>query len=648
MGKLGAVSAIVLVCTAVVAGAGAVAGAQTAGNDETATADIEVTDAAVDQSTVQSGEAVGVSATLENTGDASGSFTAELRIDGETVETQRSEVDGGGSTAVGFSYTFQEAGEYDVAVSGTQAGTVTVRDPATFDVESVSVSESTVETGEQVGIDVTVANTGDTAGETDVRLAANRDQIGSRTVSVASGETETVSFEQTFEEAGTYTLTANGQAETTLTVTEPAAFTVESASLGTSSATTGEPVEVSATVGNTGTEADEFTAELRVDGEVRETRSVALDGGETTTVTFTPTFDAAGDYTVAVGNASAGTVTVTSPTESDGDNDEPNSGSSDPADDEDDADEGADDATETRTLQEETPPPVTGPPTVTRATSDGRVSLGIADVPAGTSVSESLNLSVGTTESVALSAVELTFDTDTRQFNATFAAPDDGPTVRDRTLGYVVADATVNGSSVSEVQYTFETTAASDEGGTVQVYQRADDGWTKVETTRTGTTVIATTTGFAPVAVVASSTAPQKATDPTEDASQQPGETSQLTVTSATVPADFVRRGYDATVRATVENPTDSAVTETLAVTVDGERVTTRSVQVDPGEQRTVRIEFPATAGSVRVDGVSAGQVSTLPANGTAETTSGSGPGFGWVAVVVALGLLLLSGARRQ
>jgi hypothetical protein len=49
---------------------------------------------------------------------------------------------------------------------------------------------------------------------------------------------------------------------------------------------------------------------LQVDGEVVATKSVAVGAGESTTVTFTHAFDAAGDYEIVVEDVTAGTLSV--------------------------------------------------------------------------------------------------------------------------------------------------------------------------------------------------------------------------------------------------------------------------------------------------------------------------------------------------
>lgn len=88
--------------------------------------DMQVTDANVEPTTVTTSDSVEVTATIENTGNAQGSFDAVLQIDGSDVSTQSVTVNAGQTTTVTFDHTFDATGDYTVAVSGTDAGTVEV------------------------------------------------------------------------------------------------------------------------------------------------------------------------------------------------------------------------------------------------------------------------------------------------------------------------------------------------------------------------------------------------------------------------------------------------------------------------------------------------------------------------------------------
>jgi len=124
------------------------------------------------------------------------------------------------------------------------------------------------------------------------------------------------------------------------------------------------------------------------------------------------------------------------------------------------------------------------------------------------------------------------------------------------------------------------------------------------------------------------------------------GGESRVDVVETRLPADWVKRGYDATVLTTVVNPGDRPATETLAVTLDGDQVATRTVELSPDTRRTLRIEFPARQGTIAIDGVRAGQLNVSDTWGaeepTARPTEASGPGFGFALLVPLFVSLLL------
>jgi len=91
---------------------------------------------------------------------------------------------------------------------------------------------------------------------------------------------------------------------------DPPSPTVADARAEPTNPVAGAPVTVSATVSNpAGTEQD-HAVELLVDGAAVATRTVTVSGDTERTVTFTHRFGEPGEYAVAVGDATAGTVSV--------------------------------------------------------------------------------------------------------------------------------------------------------------------------------------------------------------------------------------------------------------------------------------------------------------------------------------------------
>jgi len=106
--------------------------------------------------------------------------------------------------------------------------------------------------------------------------------------------------------------------------------------------------------------------------------------------------------------------------------------------------------------------------------------------------------------------------------------------------------------------------------------------------------------------------------------------------------SDWVRDGFNASVQLTVVNRGNTTVTETVEVTVDQEPVANETVRVSPGERTTATIEFLATEGTVRVEGVEVGALSvgdswTPVEDSEQQATASRGPGFGGVGAVAAI-----------
>jgi len=87
-----------------------------------------VTNATLGATEADVGEPVPVTATVANDGEADGTFTAELVVDGTVVDTQRVTVPAGETRTVTFERSFRVERDAGIGVSGSPAGTVTVGD----------------------------------------------------------------------------------------------------------------------------------------------------------------------------------------------------------------------------------------------------------------------------------------------------------------------------------------------------------------------------------------------------------------------------------------------------------------------------------------------------------------------------------------
>jgi hypothetical protein len=278
-----------------------------------APADLSVTEARSSNGRVQTGETVRITATVANAGDVAGETTVSLEIDGRVVENAGVEVAGGESKKVTFTRQFETRGDRSVAVDDVSAGTVSVLAPPNVVVTGAEMSKDEVLVGEPLSVQVSVENTGDSSGATTVALAVDGTVVDSTEVTVDGQEAETVEFTRAFEEVGAKTLRINGVSIGQVSVLAPATFEITSTGVSNETVMTTDTVLTTAAVRNTGDVEGTYDAALQVDGQQAQSTAVTLDSGESTTVSFEHQFESPGEYTLRVGNATAGTVSALLP-----------------------------------------------------------------------------------------------------------------------------------------------------------------------------------------------------------------------------------------------------------------------------------------------------------------------------------------------
>ena len=280
--------------------------------EEPTPAEFETSDVTLGENPIEEGDSVDVEATVENVGDESGEHTATLYVDGEERATETIELEGGASTSVTFTEMFETVGEYEVTVDDAPAVTLTVEQPATFEVGEASLDETTITEGESVEVAADVENVGDRDGTFTAELVVDGAVVDTQDVHVEAGSAETVSFVESFADPGEYEIEVNDAHAGTLTVEEEpeADLEVTEADLESSTITEGEYVEVMATVENTGDSEGSMTVNLVVDGTVEESTEITVPANDATTVTFTYEPSDPGEYEFGVNDVHAGTLTV--------------------------------------------------------------------------------------------------------------------------------------------------------------------------------------------------------------------------------------------------------------------------------------------------------------------------------------------------
>jgi len=274
-------------------------------------------------SPVLAGDTLDVTATIENVGGESTSQTVALSIDGILQGTRVVELGGGESVTRTFSWETSSdttTGAHEARVAANDPGSAGSGDNATFRVVdninpsfavTITGTDSPVLIGDTLTVSALVENEGLSNGTQTLSLSANGTERDSRSVSLDSGESTsvTLSWATGAGDAGTYTASVasandSASAEVRVEPPTPASFDVAIDST-TSAVTEGDTLDVTALVNNTGDQAGTQTVALSINGTERANETVTLGPGENATVTLSWTTGAgdAGTYTASVASA---------------------------------------------------------------------------------------------------------------------------------------------------------------------------------------------------------------------------------------------------------------------------------------------------------------------------------------------------------
>lgn len=157
----------------------------------------------------------------------------------------------------------------------------------------------TLAAGETLSVEATVENVGGGIGTYETRFVVDGTVETTDSGELDPGETATVTFERTFDEAGTYDVRVANR-ELTVTVRDPATPRVTSIE-APESVTVGEPFTVRATVDNEAAWPAAGEVSLSLDGEESRTETVRLPPTSRLTYTGTVTIGEAGEHVVRVG-----------------------------------------------------------------------------------------------------------------------------------------------------------------------------------------------------------------------------------------------------------------------------------------------------------------------------------------------------------
>ena len=161
-------------------------------------AEFQVTDLTVNPSSAIAGEAVEISVKVTNVGEESGTYTANLKIDGVTKDGKDVTLAGQATDVVKFEVTETNAGTYSAEVDGA-TGSFTVEAPVVasdkIDLLRVFVNPYEVWEGETVTITVKANNTANQEETLGVRLLVAGEAVATKQATLAAGESDgTVTF----------------------------------------------------------------------------------------------------------------------------------------------------------------------------------------------------------------------------------------------------------------------------------------------------------------------------------------------------------------------------------------------------------------------------------------------------------------------
>jgi surface glycoprotein (TIGR04207 family) len=179
------------------------------------------------------GEHLTVTATIENTGDVSGTQTIRLSVNGTERNSTTRTLGPAESQEVQLTWntTGVDAERYTVEVASSDdiaTGTVSVQAAAAnISVDSSSLSTDTITAGGTVTVTATVNNTGAVAGTETIALSAGDTQLAMQEVTIDAGNTTEITFAEygASLDPGTYEVRVGNRSAGTLTIEESSSGT---------------------------------------------------------------------------------------------------------------------------------------------------------------------------------------------------------------------------------------------------------------------------------------------------------------------------------------------------------------------------------------------------------------------------------------
>jgi hypothetical protein len=152
---------------------------------------------------VRVGEEATVGVSVQNMGGEPGWQTLSLTVDGAVVTTKTVNVSPGATQTVTFAMVTDVVGSHEIAIGGL-SDTLNVVSGAEFMLSSLLVSPANVHPGETALASVDVSNVSEVEGKYKATLMVADREVDTTEVTIAPGETKTVTFSVARDEPGNW------------------------------------------------------------------------------------------------------------------------------------------------------------------------------------------------------------------------------------------------------------------------------------------------------------------------------------------------------------------------------------------------------------------------------------------------------------
>jgi hypothetical protein len=182
-----------------------------------------------------------------------------------------------------------------------------------YEVVSLNMTPTKIATGEKVTIEVKVRNINSETDTYNVPLMVDGVADSRKSVTLAPGATEQLSFVLTINHAGIYKISV-GSKESTLTVRKPSPpdWRLSNLEINPSEVNIGENLVITAELTNIGGSQGSYTAELKIDDITNQVEKLTVPAGTDYMLVFKISKALPGTYKVALGDLT-GQFTVKEP-----------------------------------------------------------------------------------------------------------------------------------------------------------------------------------------------------------------------------------------------------------------------------------------------------------------------------------------------